>query len=161
MQQQAEVQRLNGEKADFGRMLVLLDSSAALRARGDLARAVAQGREAVALSPTSAEAHVELGLALSELDGTRAEAETAFRQAIALDPGDARAYRALARLLELRGDQAAARAARARAAVLAPVLDRANLTTSLPADAAATAYGATSSRVFSPILTVLRCLHPA
>ena len=120
LQQQAEVQRLNAEKADFGRMLVLLDSSAAFLARGDLARAVAQGREAVALRPTSAEAHVELGLALSELDGSRAEAETAFRQAVALDPGYARAYRALARLLELRGDQAAARAARARAAVLAP-----------------------------------------
>ncbi len=30
LQQQAEVQRLNAEKADFGRLLVLLDSSAAL-----------------------------------------------------------------------------------------------------------------------------------
>ncbi len=120
LQQQAEVHRLNAEKADFGRMLVLLDSSATLLARGDLAGAVAQGREAVALGPTVADAHFELGLALSEVDGSRVEAEAAFRQAIALDPGHARAYRALARLLELRGDQAAARASRARAAALAP-----------------------------------------
>ena len=150
LQQQAEVQRLNAEKADFGRMLVLLDSSAALRARGDLARAVAQGREAVALGPTSAEAHVELGLALSELDGSRAEAETAFRQAIALDPGHARAYRALARLLELRGDQAAARAARPAPRCWPRVLDREIFGPSLPDGVAGTAYGATSSRVFRP-----------
>ena len=118
--QQAEVRRINSEKADFGRTLVLLDSSAALVAKGDRAGAIAQRREAVAISPGFADAHYELGVLLAEVNELGAEADTAFRRAIALDPGHVRAYRALAGLLELRGDAAGAREARARAAAVAP-----------------------------------------
>jgi tetratricopeptide (TPR) repeat protein len=120
LRQQAEVQRINTEKADFGRALVLLESSAALMAKGDVAGAIARRREVVSLSPGFPDGHYELGLALREVETSRAEAERAFRQTITLDPEHARAYDALARLLEVRGDEAGAHAARARAAELAP-----------------------------------------
>jgi len=118
--QQSEVERINAEKAAFGRVLVLLDSSAALLAKGDVAAAIAQRREAVAIGPAFADAYYELGLALRETDGGRMEAEAAFRQAAALDPKHARAFAALAQLLDARSDAAGARAARARASALAP-----------------------------------------
>jgi tetratricopeptide (TPR) repeat protein len=120
MREQAAIQRLNAEKADFGRMLVLLDSSEALLKKGDVAGAIAQRREAIALSPAFPEAHYDLGLALSAADPSSTEAEAAFRRAIALDPNHARAFAALGRVLEARGDDAGARAARARATALAP-----------------------------------------
>ncbi len=120
LRQQAEVQRINSEKADLGRALVLLESSAALMAKGDVAGAIARRREVVSLSPGFPDGHYELGLALREVEASRTEAERAFRQTITLDPEHARAYDALARLLEVRGDEAGARAARARAAELAP-----------------------------------------
>jgi Flp pilus assembly protein TadD len=101
-------------------MLVLLDSSASLLKKGDITGAIAQRREAIALDPAFAEAHYDLGVALSEADASSAEAEAAFRRAIALDPDYARAYAALGRLLEARGDAAGARAARARTAALTP-----------------------------------------
>ena len=119
-QELAEVARLNGEKAAFGRALVLLDSSARLLARGDLAGAVAQRREAVAASPEFADAHYELGVALERANGSGQEAEASFRRAIALDPRHARAYAALAAQLQRRGDDAGVRQARARAIALAP-----------------------------------------
>jgi tetratricopeptide (TPR) repeat protein len=120
VREQREVQRINAEKADFGRMLVLLDSSAALLKNGDIKEAIAQRREASALAPGFAEVHYELGLALRAADASSAEAEAAFRQAIALEPAYARAYSALGDVLEKRGDGAGARAARVRASALAP-----------------------------------------
>jgi Flp pilus assembly protein TadD len=118
--EQREVQRINAEKADFGRMLVLLDSSASLLNNGDINGAIAQRREAAALAPGFAEAQYELGLALRAGDAGSADAELAFRQAITLDPAYARAYSALADVLEKRGDSSGARAARTRASALAP-----------------------------------------
>jgi tetratricopeptide (TPR) repeat protein len=119
-QEQAAVERINSEKAALGRTLVLLDSSGALLAKGDVAGAIAQRREAVAASVGFAEAHYELGVALVAAEGSRAEAEAAFRQAIALDERHARAHAALATLLASRGDESGAHAARMRAAELAP-----------------------------------------
>jgi tetratricopeptide (TPR) repeat protein len=117
---QAEVQRLNAEKADFGRMLVLLDASADLLKKGKVADAIAQGREALALVPTFAEAHYQLGLALRQDPRAIVEAESAFRQAIALDARHARAHRELGRLLESKGDKDGAQEALQHAAALAP-----------------------------------------
>lgn len=114
------MKRLNAEKADFGRMLVLLDSSAGLLKNGNILGAIAQRREAITISPGFAEAHYELGLASTAADASSAEAEAAFRRAIALDPNHARAYAALARLLDARGNEIAARAARTRATALTP-----------------------------------------
>ncbi len=116
------MRRLNAEKADFGRMLVLLDSSAERLDKGDVATAIAQRREAIALSPRFAEAHYQLGVALrlKPEQSAVAEAEAAPRQAITLDPNHARAHVELARLLALRGDKAGAEQARQRAAALAP-----------------------------------------
>jgi tetratricopeptide (TPR) repeat protein len=118
--EQAEVERINAEKAALGRALVLLDASAALLTRGDVSGAIAQRREAVAASPDFAEAHYELGLALQRVDASRQEAEASFGRAISLDPRLARAHAALGLLLETRGDTAGASAARDRAAALAP-----------------------------------------
>ena len=120
LKEQTEVRRLNAEKADFGRMLVLLDSSAERLDKGDLATAIAQRREAIALSPRFAEAHYQLGVALGRDAQQLPEAEVALRQAITLDPQHARAHAELARLLDLRGDKAGAEQARERAATLAP-----------------------------------------
>ena len=117
---QDDVRRINEEKSNFGRTLVLLDSSEALLSKGDVAAAIAQRREAVALSPSFADGHYELGLALQRDAASRSDAELAFRQAIALDSGHARAHRALADLLERRGDAGGARDARARAKAVAP-----------------------------------------
>jgi tetratricopeptide (TPR) repeat protein len=119
-QEQAAVERLNAEKAALGRTLVLLDASAGLLAKGDVAGAVAQRREAVATSPRYAEAHYLLGLALVDAQAPPAEAEAAFREAIALDPSQAPTYAALGRLLERTKDNEGARAAYARASALAP-----------------------------------------
>jgi tetratricopeptide (TPR) repeat protein len=119
LEQQTEIRRINTEKADFGRMLVLLDSSTALLKKGDVPGAIARRREAVALGPGFADAHYELALALRE-GGALAEAEAALRQALALDAHHARAQAALAGVLEMRGDSAGAQAARARATELAP-----------------------------------------
>jgi tetratricopeptide (TPR) repeat protein len=123
LKEQAEIRRLNAEKADFGRMLVLLDSSAERLDKGDLAIAIAQRREAIVLSPRFAEAHYQLGAALRLMPADQtadAEAETALRQAITLDPNHARAFAELARLLDVRGDKSGAEQARQRAATLAP-----------------------------------------
>lgn len=120
LKEQAEVRRLNAEKADFGRMLVLLDSSAERLDKGDVATAIAQRREAIALSPRFAEAHYQLGVALRLKPEQMAEAEAALRQAITLDSNHARAHAELARLLDLRGDKAGAEQARQRAVTLAP-----------------------------------------
>ena len=138
--EQAEVERINAEKAALGRALVLLDMSDGLLARGDIAGATARRREAVATSPRYAEAHYALGIALLDAEASvkqdakasvkqdakasRKEAEAAFREAIALDPGQARSYVALGRLLEEAKDEAGAQAARARAATLAPCSSR-------------------------------------
>jgi len=119
LQQQAEVRRLNEEKSAFGRALVLLDASAAQLSKGDVAGAIARRREAVALSPSFADAHYQLGLALQQAE-RRADAEQAFRDAIANDATHAPAYLALADLLERRGDANGARDARARAKAAAP-----------------------------------------
>jgi tetratricopeptide (TPR) repeat protein len=62
--EQAEIQRLNAEKADFGRTLVLLDAAAEQAARGRTSAAIAQLREAVALSPRFPEALYRLALML-------------------------------------------------------------------------------------------------
>jgi tetratricopeptide (TPR) repeat protein len=118
--EQSEVERINAEKAALGRTLVLLDASSALLAKGDVAGAIVQRREAVATSPAFADAHYELGVALQRLPDSSAEAEAALRQAIALDSTHARAHKALAVLLDARGDSEGARAARARAVALAP-----------------------------------------
>jgi tetratricopeptide (TPR) repeat protein len=120
MRQQREVERINSERADFGRMLVLLDSSEGLLAKGDVAGAIAQRREAIAISPAFAEAHYELGVALARSSGQEKDAEAALHRAIALDPTLARAHSALAQLLEARGDKDGAREERTRAAALAP-----------------------------------------
>ena len=117
---QAEVRRINEEKADFGRALVLLDASTARLANGDVPGAIAQRREAIAISPGFAEAHYELGRALSENGDLDADAEKAFREAIRIEPAHVLAHRALADLLERRGDTASAREIRARARAIAP-----------------------------------------
>jgi tetratricopeptide (TPR) repeat protein len=147
--EQAEIQRVNAENANFGRTLVLLDAATAQLARGRRAAAIARLREAIALSPHSPEALYRLGLALlpttprakvsssspsssrsvqplamSATKPTREarEAESLFAQVVALDPDHAHAQFELGRLLAARGDAAAAIQALQRAAAKAPSL---------------------------------------
>jgi tetratricopeptide (TPR) repeat protein len=90
------------------------DLAAVLAARGDTEGAARVLEEAVQLAPYRADAHVRLGLLFFE-QGQHAEAEAAFRRAIALDPGNPWPYSELAYLLWDQG-----RAAESNAAILAP-----------------------------------------
>jgi tetratricopeptide (TPR) repeat protein len=67
------------------------------RAYGDLPKAIAAYRKAVALKPDWAPGWTHLGESLAE-NGDAAEAQTALAKALALNPESYPAYRALARL---------------------------------------------------------------
>jgi tetratricopeptide (TPR) repeat protein len=71
---------------------------AALRARGDLDRAIAHLRESVRREPVFTAARYELGLALLDR-GETAEALQHFEAAVRLDPGHVRAHRGAAEAL--------------------------------------------------------------
>lgn len=77
------------------------------RLAGDPARAVALLGSVVAADPRNADAQVQLGLAQLAL-GHLAEAETAFRAALAVAPDYTDARIGLARVAQRRGDRAAA-----------------------------------------------------
>jgi Tfp pilus assembly protein PilF len=78
-----------------------------LRARGDMAGALAHYRAAVAVAPRSPQAHAALGNAL-RVAGRPAEALPPLRAALALDPTDERAGLTLAMALDDLGQPAAA-----------------------------------------------------
>jgi tetratricopeptide (TPR) repeat protein len=98
---------------------VHLNLGNALRARGDLAGAVAHYRAALALDPGYAAAHNNLGNALLD-QGDRAGAVTEYRQAIALGPKFAQAHANLGNALRAAGDLPGATACYRRAVELDP-----------------------------------------
>jgi TolB-like protein/DNA-binding winged helix-turn-helix (wHTH) protein/Tfp pilus assembly protein PilF len=69
----------------------------------DLAASLAAAEKAVALDPTSAEAHLALGGA-KWAAGAWAESEQQFRQAVALDPNSEEAHASLGTILRIMGD---------------------------------------------------------
>ena len=121
-EQQAEIQRINVIRAAMGRALVLLEGASERTRVGDRAGAIARLREAVAISPTLAEAQFQLGAALRHSSGHTAEAEAALREAVRLDPDEARAHYELGLARASAGDLQGAALALRRATVLAPGL---------------------------------------
>jgi tetratricopeptide (TPR) repeat protein len=84
--------------------------AAELRARGDLAGAERHAREALRIDPAYGDAHVSLGLLLSDL-GRTDEARREIERGIATGAMSGRAQLALAQLADRAGDTAAAIAA--------------------------------------------------
>jgi tetratricopeptide (TPR) repeat protein len=71
--------------------------------KGDVEEAILALRQAIALKPDYAEAHLTLGAILSNNQGKHAEAEEAFRKAIALSPNYPGPYFALGVVLKKQG----------------------------------------------------------
>lgn len=94
---------------------VLLAEARQCADRGDLDRATRWCRRALQTGPRSAEAYFLMGL-IQDARGAEVEAESCFRKAVYLQPGHPEALWHLALLAERRGDVAAARRLRARAA---------------------------------------------
>jgi tetratricopeptide (TPR) repeat protein len=88
--------------------ILLLEQAEQSGAQEPLREAVAFGRQAVALKPDNAFAHVYLGLALQAL-GQRPEALAAFRTAVRCAPDKADAYLYLAEALAEEGHRGEAR----------------------------------------------------
>jgi tetratricopeptide (TPR) repeat protein len=105
----AEVARLTAAEAGLGRAMILAETAAGLLARGDAPAALAPLREAVEASPTFAEGHYLLGLALRRTGAPAAEAQPSFLRALELDPDHDRARLEVARLLAAQGEADSAR----------------------------------------------------
>ncbi len=83
--------------------------AAFLRQQGQTQAAIMQAQKAAHLTPNLASAYYELGMALKEA-GARPAAESALRHALRIDPSDEQSHAALAALLRVDGETAAARA---------------------------------------------------
>jgi Flp pilus assembly protein TadD len=116
----AEIQNMNAANADNGRAMILVETAQAHIKKGNVTTAIKELQEAGSLSPDFAEAHYQLGLALSKSPGGSSQAETAFQRVLQLNPRDPAAYLQLALLLEARGDKTQASSLFAKAAQLAP-----------------------------------------
>jgi SAM-dependent methyltransferase len=97
-----------------------------LRTDGRFAEAEAAYRAALALIPTYAEAHNNLG-ELQAAAGHTGEAEQSFQEAISLNPHYAEAHNNLGKLLRQRGDHLGAATAFRRAVEEAPTFAEANI----------------------------------
>ena len=82
-------------------------------------------REAIRLDPDDADAHLELGIVLAQME-RYGEAEAAYRQAIRLDPGNASAHNSRGLALEAMQRYPEAEAAYRQAIRLAPGSDLAD-----------------------------------
>jgi arylsulfatase A-like enzyme/Flp pilus assembly protein TadD len=105
--------------ADPGNPVFVGQLAELYRRTGDLARAVALYRQAVALAPSDRDARYNLAVTLQEA-GRGDEAFAALNDAIRLDPGRPEAHNALGIALALRGDLEGARSEFARTVELDP-----------------------------------------
>jgi tetratricopeptide (TPR) repeat protein len=121
-QQQAEVERINALRANMGRALVLIEAASDRMRAGDSAGALDRLREAVAASPSSAEAQYQLGRVLRGVPDRSRESEAALLQAVQIDPHHAPAYYELGMVRASLGDTRGAAADLQRATELAPGL---------------------------------------
>lgn len=120
---QADVEAINAENAALSRAMMLVETAAASAKRGDVAGAITQLQEAaVEVSPTFAEAHHQLALALLSDPGRAASAEAHFLRVVQLDPEHAAAHHRLGVLRARRGDLQGALASLRRATELRPGL---------------------------------------
>jgi protein O-GlcNAc transferase len=93
---------------------------------GELARACELYRQAVALAPRHAKAHINLGIALEAM-GDGAGAVRSYEQALAADPANAAANYNLGKLLHVRGELARAEELLRRALERRPDLPEARI----------------------------------
>jgi len=121
-----EVQRIDAEKAGVGRAMLLIEKAADHIKKSEPVKAIAELREAAAVSPKFPEAHYQLGLALRQSSDDVAGSEAAFRRVLELDPDHAVAHYQLGLLLQKRGDGAIASSELRKAAQLAPGLAEAH-----------------------------------
>ncbi len=105
--------------ADPGNPVFVGQLAELYRRSGDLARAVALYRKAVAIAPSDRDARYNLAVTLQEA-GRGDEAFAALKDAIKLDPGRPEAHNALGIALALRGDLEGARSEFARTVELDP-----------------------------------------
>lgn len=89
------VRRINAAMDAASRATILIETAEAAAAAGDLAKAAAQLREAVELSPSMIEAHFRLAAVLDN----STEAEAALRRVLDLNPRHAAAHFRLGMLL--------------------------------------------------------------
>jgi tetratricopeptide (TPR) repeat protein len=125
----AELERLNLQKANNGRAMILVETAENHVKKGDVVGAVHELQEAVALSPDFLEAQYQFGLALLR-DSTHvnsARAKAAFEHVLELDPNHAQAHFQLGLLLKAAGGQGQAAAEFEKATELAPSLVAAHL----------------------------------
>jgi tetratricopeptide (TPR) repeat protein len=120
--EQAAIQEMKADNARDGQTLVLLQTASDRMKKGEGAAAVAQLREAAALSPRFEETHFQLGLALEHAAADTSEAESAFRRALTLNPDHAAAHYRLGVLLMTRGNVQGAAVALRRATEIEPGL---------------------------------------
>lgn len=79
--------------------MILVETAAGQLAKGQLPAAVSQLREATAASPSFAEAHYQLGLALRRSGVDPREAQMPFLRVLELEPGYAPARYEMAKIL--------------------------------------------------------------
>lgn len=130
---EAELGSLAAAKAALERALGLADRPAyryvlgdVLERLGDRPGAIASWRQAVAVQPAFAQAHVRLGIALQE-SGESAQAIAHFVFAVQARPDDARAWNNLSATLLSQGNLAQAENAARRALAIDPRQANANL----------------------------------
>jgi tetratricopeptide (TPR) repeat protein len=100
----AEVERLNADAAGLGRAMILTETASGLLDRGEAAAAARELREAVAASPSFAEAHYLLGLALRRSGTGPRERQAPLLRAVELEPDHAGARLEVARVLLEQGE---------------------------------------------------------
>jgi tetratricopeptide (TPR) repeat protein len=101
----AEVERLKAAEAGLGRAMVLMEAAASDLERGQAAAAITRLREAAEASPSLAEAHYRLGLALRAAGAGPGEAQGPFLRALELDPAHAAARYEVGRILAALGER--------------------------------------------------------
>lgn len=120
--QQSEVRQINIENAGVSRAMILLETAAGLMSKGERTAALDQLWEAVSASPSFAEAHYQLALALLPPAGNAKDSEAHFLRVVQLDADHAKAHHQLGVLRARRGDLPGALASLRRACELAPGL---------------------------------------
>ena len=107
---------LTAQERGLGRTMVLIQSARQRLARGENGEAIAELKEAVQITPSFADGHYYLGVALAN----GPEAVAAFRKVVELNPTRGDAHQQLAMLYEKAGQRAAAQDEYREAARLSP-----------------------------------------
>lgn len=122
-----EAQRIDTLRSNRGRAVVLLQAAEGLMQAGGKAKALADLRQAVELSPDFPEAYFQLAVALDRSSAPLSEIAGALRKAIEIDPGHAPAHYQLGLVYKKQGMIEQEQAELRSALKLAPSLSGAHL----------------------------------